>query len=72
MGRERSVGRCQREIGAAHFQPAVAQPLEGLRGRDFVGQMQVDEEQGGRVRLLVDDMGIPKLLDDGARHKSPV
>ena len=53
--------------GRRTLQAALAQALEGLRRGDFVDQVQVDVEQRRRAGLLVDDVRVPDLFDDGAR-----
>ena len=58
------------QVGAADFQTARAQAFEGLRGGDFMDQVQVDVEQRRSAGLLVDDVGIPEFFDDGARFQS--
>src|SRR5437879_5714510 len=56
------------QIAAADFEPALAQSLEGLRGRDLVDQVKVDIEQRGCAGLLVDDVGIPEFFDNRTWH----
>ena len=54
------------QVRPADFQAAVAQRLEGLRGGDFVAQVQIDINQTGRAGLLGDHVVVPDFLDDGA------
>jgi hypothetical protein len=70
VGRRNAVvDRGQCHLGTADFQTALAEALEGLRGSDFVDQVQVDVDQRGCARLLVDHVRIPEFFDDGSRHK---
>ena len=59
--------------GRRTFRPRAAQAGEGLRRGHLVDQVQVDVEDGGRARLLRDDVGVPDLLEQRARlgHVGP-
>ena len=48
-------------------QAALPQAGERLGAGDLVDEVQVDREDGGRARLLDDDVVVPDLLDEGAR-----
>ena len=61
-GRNRMIHGCKCLIGAADFQTALPEAGEGLRRRDLVDQMQVDIENGGRVGLSNDDVGVPDFV----------
>src|SRR6188768_3074819 len=50
-----------------HTDPAGAQPREGLRAGDFVDEVEIDGQDGGRTRVLGHDVVVPDLVDDGAR-----
>ena len=51
------------EVWAAHFAPRHPQPLERLRRRDFVNQMEVDVQQAGLPLFLAYRVGVPYLLE---------
>ena len=67
-GRDRMVGRGQGLAGAPDPEAAGAQPVEGLRARHLVDEVQVDAEHvghagiSGRHHVLV-----PDLVDDRSR-----
>ena len=61
------VGRGHRQLGMAHRPARQAQPVEGLRRRHLVDQVQVDEEQVGLTVGRVDDVAVPDLLAQGPR-----
>ena len=65
--RDRVVGGRDGLAGAAHADAAGAQPGEGLRAGDFVDEVEVDGQDGGRTRVLGHDVVVPDLVDDGAR-----
>ena len=65
-GGDAVVGGGDGQIGAADFEAALAQALKGLRRGDFVDQVQVDVEQGGRAGLFVDHVRVPEFFDNGA------
>ena len=51
--------------------PGHAQPVEGLRARDLVHEVQVDVDQVGRAVLaLLHEMGVPDLLGQGERPRA--
>jgi DNA-binding IclR family transcriptional regulator len=75
-GRRRDVvvlGR-DRELGAADPAAGGTQPVERLRTRHLVDEVQVDVEQvrlavgGGDRRVARDDVGLPHLLGQRAPH----
>ncbi len=45
VGRRVVVGRRERAVGPAHRATGEAQPVEGLRARDLVHEVQVDVQQ---------------------------
>ena len=56
--------RRERAIRAAHLQALRAQLREGLRRGDLVDQVQVDEQDRGRVGGLRDDLVLfPDFLE---------
>ena len=59
----RVVHRGDGAVGAADFQPALAQAGEGLRRGDFVDQVQVNVQDGRGVRLLGDDVRVPDFFE---------
>ena len=69
-GRHVVVGHGQRRVGAAHLAAGQPQALEGLRAGHLVDQVAVDVEEAGAVRLLVDEMRVPDLLEQRARRRS--
>ena len=48
--------------------PVHAEAVERLRAGDLVHEVEVDCKDGGRTLLLIDDVLVPDLLDDGLRH----
>ena len=64
-GRHVVVGDRQGGVGAAHRATALAQALERLRARHLVHQMTVDVQQAGAVVLLVDQVRLPDLVEQG-------
>lgn len=56
------VGGSDGFIRAAHFEPALAQPVKSLRGGDFVHQMQVNVKHCRRAGLLGNDMPLPDFV----------
>jgi hypothetical protein len=58
VGRHVVVGGGQRAVGAAHRAAGEPQPVEGLRARDLVNEVQVDPQQAGR-----DLVGGPDLVE---------
>ena len=66
-GRRAVVRGRDRQIRPPHLQPARAQPVEGLRRRHFVHQVQIDIEQRWSVRPLRNHVVFPDLFDDRAR-----
>ncbi len=62
------VHGCQGLARATHAEAAVAQPVERLRARHFVDQVQVDAQHVGRaIGAGRDEMVVPDLVDDRAR-----
>ena len=57
------VGGGHRAVGPAHAPAGRPQPLERLRARHLVHQMQVDEQQ-----VVADHVIVPDLLEQGARR----
>jgi hypothetical protein len=51
-----------RQTGTPDAAAGRAQPVERLRRSDFVNQVQVNVEQRGLSRLLVDYMLVPEFL----------
>ena len=51
-------------FGMPNGQPALAQPGECLRARDFVDEVEVNREDGRRAGIIGDDVVIPDLLDE--------
>ena len=71
QGRRRVVERRLRQVGAADLETALFQHGEGLRRGDLVHQVQVDEEDRGRVLAFRDDdMRVPQLVEQGSCHCS--
>ena len=66
-GRHVVVGHRQGRVGPAHLAAGQPQALEGLRAGDLVDEVAVDVEEAGAVRLRVDEMGVPDLLEQRAR-----
>jgi hypothetical protein len=52
-----------RKVGAAHGALGEAEALERLGGGDLVDEVEVDVDQSGLARLLLDEMGIPDFLE---------
>ena len=67
-GRNAVVRRRDGEVGTAHLQPALAQTVECLRRRHFVYEVQIDKQQRGRVRLLVNNVRIPQFFNNRSWH----
>ena len=65
-GRHVVVGHGQGGVGPAHLAAGQPQALEGLRAGDLVDEVAVDVEEAGAVRLLVDEMRVPDLLEQRA------
>ena len=59
LGRDVVVHRRDRQVGPAHLPSGEAQPLEGLRARHLVDEMEVDVEQRRLAGPLVDDVRVP-------------
>ena len=58
------VGGRDRAIGPADRAAGQAQAVEGLRARDLVDEVQVDEQQARR-----DLVGLPELVEQGLGHR---
>ena len=69
-GRNGVVGGGHRAVRAANLQSAGAEAGERLGAGDFVHEVQVDREDGGRPLLLIDNVLVPDLLNDGLRHRA--
>ena len=54
--RNRVVRGSQRQVRASHAQAALSQFVESLRRGDFVDQVQVDEENRGRIGFRNDNV----------------
>ena len=67
VGRDRMIGRGHGLARPANRQAALAQPGECLRAGDLVDEVQVDREDARGALLLMDDMAVPDLVDEGAR-----
>lgn len=65
MGGDAVVNGSDGFIGAAHFEATLTEASEGLRRGDFVNQVQVNIQHGGRVGLLRDDVVVPDFLEEG-------
>ena len=50
------------------LRPASSRPFERLRARHFVDEVAIDVEDGGAVVLGVDDVVVPDLVVERARH----
>src|SRR5690606_37203607 len=62
-----------RQVGATHRAPREPEPLEGLRARDLVHEVQVDEEQvGSAVLAAAHEVRLPDLFCQSASHDGPV
>ena len=61
------LGR-QREVGAAHRTAGEAQPVEGLRARHLVEEVEVDVEQVRLALTTTHDVCVPHLLCQGPAH----
>jgi hypothetical protein len=61
LGGERQVGPAQRSTGQA-------QPVEGLRARHLVDEVEVDVQQVGLALRPTDDVRVPDLLGERAAH----
>ncbi len=62
------VHRREREVGPAHAPAGEPEPLECLRRRDLVDQVQVDEQQGGLALGLGHEVPLPDLLEQRLAH----
>jgi hypothetical protein len=65
LGRDVVVHRRDREVGTAHRAASQPQRLERLRAGDLVDEVQIDVEQRGLARPLLDDVRLPDLLEQG-------
>src|SRR6185369_3592170 len=65
-GGRRVIGCGEGEVRPANLESSCAKAGEGLWGRDFMDQMQVDIEQRRRAFPLGNDMRIPDFLDNCA------
>ena len=54
------------EVGAAHGAAGEPQPLEGLRRRHLVDQVEVDVEQVAAAVEGFDDMRVPEFVEQRA------
>ena len=67
-GRHVVVHRRDGQLGPAHAAPVQAQPVEGLRRRDLVHEVEVDVEEVGLAVAAVDDVLLPHLLAQRLGH----
>ena len=71
LGRDVVIGhgerRLRRRLRAAHRQTGPAQAGESLRAAVFVQEMAIDIENAGAVAETLDDVGVPYLVEQGAR-----
>ena len=69
VGRER-CGPSSRARGRAGgpLRPASRKPVEGLRRRDLVDQVEVDVEERRLARLLAHDVALPDPVEERLRH----
>ena len=73
VGRRRVVHGREGATRLADLEIALAQHRVGLRGRDLVGQVQVDVQHGRRVGRFGDDLvGRPDFLEQRAGHHALV
>ena len=63
------VGHGDGGVGPPHRTAGQAQALEGLRAGHLVHEVTVDVDHAGAVVLAMDDVGIPDLLEQGARRR---
>ncbi len=70
VARSARCGRRRRASasGRRTVRPVSAQALEGLRAGHLVDEVQVDVEEAGAVRLAVDHVGVPDLVEQRARR----
>ena len=66
------VHRRDREVGAAHGAAGETQPVERLRRRDLVDQVEVDVEERRLARRLVDHVALPDPVEQRLRHRETV
>ena len=67
FGRDVVIGHGERRFRAAHRQAGPAQAVEGLRTAVLVQKMAIDIEHAGAVAETLDDVGVPDLVEQGAR-----
>ena len=60
------VGRRERAVGAADLAAGEPEPVERLRARDLVDEVQVDVDEPARRDLV----GVPDLVEQGLWHRS--
>ena len=65
-GRRAVVGGGDGQVRPSYFQTSRAQPVEGLRRRHFMHQVQIDIKQRWSVRPLRNHVVFPDLFDDRA------
>ncbi len=61
------VAHGHRRVGPAHLAAGEAQPLESLRRRHFMDQVQIDIDEVRALALWGDDMTVPDLVEQGTR-----
>ena len=62
------VHRRDGQVRPPHLPPGQAQPVEGLRRRDLVHEVQIDVEEGRLTLCLADDVSLPDLLEQAPCH----
>ena len=67
VGRHVVVDRRERQVGPAHLALREPQPLERLRRRHLVHEMQVDVQQVRLARGAPNDVAVPDLLRERPR-----
>src|SRR6185436_14850372 len=61
-----------REIGPADAAAGEPKPVERLRRGHLVDEVQVDEEQRRRFRLVAHDVRVPDALEHRLPHEVPI
>ena len=64
LGRDVVIHRRDRQVGPAHRPAGEPQPLERLRARHLVHEVEVDVEQRRLAGPLVDDVRVPDPLEE--------
>ena len=66
------VGGGHGQVGPADAPPGQAEAVEGLGRGDLVDEVEIDEEEVGLALGRMHHVGVPDLLDDGARSHQRV